>query len=137
MNFLCFFLPIAAGRNLGLNFWILRNFDFFEFSCACKGQLPTFPPLSLSTIQRFGAKHKTQYSYQYWLGGFWLPVPGADEKGSNLKKIGRNCYPSFWVATFHLLARMRRVLRTIFRFREISIFSNSRVHAKVNFRVLP
>ena len=76
-------------------------------------QLPTFPLALLCCLQRSEAEIKTEYSHQYWLPGFWLLGKSIRRKGPELNKTAPNLTPRSGLLTFHILPRMRRVLRTI------------------------
>ena len=113
-NFPWFFVSKMAGKGLGLGFRILKNFRFFTFSCACRIQLPSSPPSLRRTQERFTSQNKTPRCHQYWLVGFSFPAWSTRWKVSELNDLGQNCYPWSGVKTFCILARLRRVLRTIF-----------------------
>ena len=86
---------------------------FFRFFGHEKGQLPNFPPRLRRCFGRFRAENKTQSLHQYCLPGFKSTGPGEDEKVSELGTTARNLKSRSGPVTFCILARMRRVLRTI------------------------
>ena len=76
-------------------------------------QLPTFPLALLCCLQRSEAEIKTEYSYQYWLPGFWSLGKSIRRKGPEFSKTEPNLQSRSRSLTFHILGQMRRALRTI------------------------
>ena len=64
-------------------------------------QLPNLAPRLRRRQARFGEDNRSSDCFYYSL--------------PEIHDLGRNFYPRFWPETFCILARMRRVLRTIFR----------------------
>ena len=79
-----------------------------------QGHLPIFSLLFLFWNERFGAENKTRWVHQYWLLGFRSTAPGDSGTGQETNVLAQNWNPRSWVATFCILAWLRRVLRTIF-----------------------
>ena len=75
-------------------------------------QQPTFPLRLLCSWQRSEAQIKTEYSHQYWLLGFSLVCKSTRRKASEISKTAPNFQLRSGLLTFHILARLRRLLRT-------------------------
>ena len=90
------------------------NFSIFSiFPLLLESQLPTLAPRLRRNQERFVAENKTPRCYQYWLVGFRIWDWSTNEKVSEINDLGQNFHWRSGVKTFCILARLRRVLRTI------------------------
>ena len=76
-------------------------------------QLPTSPLAVLRCGERFGAGIKTQWVHQYELPAFLEWGSAVEWNGPEIEILARHFYLMLTSMTFCVLARMRRVLRTI------------------------
>ena len=76
-------------------------------------QLPTLPPPLLWWYSRSEAVLLWKSCYQNWLPGFKSSSPGEIKKGAKTNRINIFCYPRPANPKIWVLARKRKVLRTI------------------------
>ena len=112
---------VARWRKIWENYYSgkftnFENFYVLPLSSPCNANFRVPPKHFSSGWKDLEAIIGPKVPYQYWLPGFEWASLAVEWNGQEMDTLARFWKSTFGVATFCILARMRRALRTITRF---------------------